>query len=223
MYSSNQEDKGFRSPQMNRGSAISVGPRRPSRPTVTSVNFTDWTLLFALMLVLFWGIDPFGIGLWRYSGTRHVPTAFMLIALFLGVVGRKIFRSEGLAGMGESVRLFGPLIAFSLFVIAGSLVARLALGEQHTFLSLGLFLLLGGPVTYWLIVTSSNPEAMARYISGAFLAFSAIALAMKLVPFSVVTYHAYEHIVIVCAAFPMLASKKFASIALGAILVAFAS
>jgi hypothetical protein len=125
--------------------------------------------------------------------------------------------------MGESVRLFGPLIAFSLFVIAGSLVARLALGEQQTFLSMGLFLLLGGPVTYWLIVTSSNPEAMVRYISGAFLAFSAVAIAMKSMQVGAVSYHAYEHIVIVCAAYPMLASKRFASLVLGVFLVALAS
>jgi hypothetical protein len=190
----------------------------PSLTTAT-IDFTDGCLVVAIGFALFWAIDPFSFQLWRHSVTRHIPTLIAIGAVILNVAGRLIFRSGSRNELAAAFRIYFGLTLFAIFVIAGSLYAKYVIGIENTFLSMGVFLIFGGPVTLWIIRTSSAPLALIRRISFVFIVISFLAVAANAAQYGTLVFHSAEHIVLASVAFPLIAGKRFSIRAGGAALV----
>lgn len=196
-----------------------VVPSRVADRRTATIDFTDGCLVVAIGFAVFWAVDPFTFRLWRFPITRHIPTLIVIGAVFLSVAGRLIFRPETRHELGAVFHAYLGLTLFAIFVIAGSLYGKFAHGIENTFLSMGVFLILGGPVNLWITRTSSAPLALIRSITAVFVVISLLAVAANAAQFGTVVFHSVEHVVLVSVAFPLLSSKSFIIRAGGAALV----
>lgn len=188
-----------------------------------ALDFTDGLVVFAIALQLFWAVDPFAIELWRRSLTRHLPTVLAIAATLLCVAGRLLFRPEQRPALGQVIRTYLGLILFAAFVIGGSLYARLAHAIDHSFLLMGVSVVLGGPVNLWLIRTSRAPGVLVRSITMAAVGISLLGVLMNTLHFGNMLYHGMEHVVLVAAALPLIAGRKPAVRVVGVLLCILAA
>ena len=188
-----------------------------------ALDFTDGLVVFAIALQLFWAVDPFAIELWRRSLTRHLPTVLAIAATLLCVAGRLLFRPDLRPALGQVIRTYLGLILFAAFVIGGSLYARFAFAIDHSFLLMGVSVALGGPVNLWLIRTSRAPSVLVRSITMAVVGVSLLGVLMNTLHFGNMLYHGMEHVVLVAAALPLIASRNLAVRVVGVLLCILAA
>ena len=184
----------------------------------SSMDFTDGLVVVAIALQLLWAVDPFAIELWRRSLTRHLPTILAIAATLLCVVGRFLFRPDLGPQLGAVVRTYRWLLLFAAFVIGGSLYARFVLAVEHSFLIMGVSVLLGGPVNLWLITTSRAPSVLVRRVTLAVVGVAFLGVLMNTIHFGSMLYHGMEHVVLVAAALPLIAGRKLALRVVGILL-----
>jgi len=173
-----------------------------------SMEFTDWMALVAITMAIFWAVDPFTIQLWRPAATRHIPTAMALISISLCITGRMLFQQNAEPQLRAVLVVYRELIFFASFVIVGSLYAKFALGIDNTFLSMGVFLILGGPVNLWIIRTSRAPTTLIRNISIVFVVIAISAVVENALQFGKLIFHSLEHVVLVPVALALFASRN---------------
>ncbi|HKQ25463.1 MAG TPA: O-antigen ligase family protein [Burkholderiales bacterium] len=201
------------------GSPIAASNRATVMRNSGTIDFTDGCLVVAIAIAMFWAVDPFGLHLWRPSATRHIPILTAVGAVFLGAAGRLLNRPEALQELVCAFRTYLALSVLAVFVIVGSLYARFALGNGNTFITIGVFLLLGGPINLWIVGTSNAPLAMVRSITVVFFGISFLGVAAAAVQPIGLVYHSMEHIVLASMAFPLLFGKKIWFRAIGVVLV----
>lgn len=207
---------------MTRMSSLVTQPAVAASPR-PSIDFTDGLVALAIALQLLWAVDPFAIELWRRSLTRHLPTILAVAATLLCVAGRLLFRPELRPALGPVVRTYRGLILFAAFVIGGSLYARFAVAIESSFLLMGVSVILGGPVNLWLIRTSRAPGVLVRTVTIAVVGVALLGVLMNSIHLGTMIYHGMEHVVLVAAALPLLAGRKLALRAVGAVLCILAA
>ncbi|EXI69006.1 MAG: Lipid A core - O-antigen ligase [Candidatus Accumulibacter adjunctus] len=195
----------------------------PAASRRMSIDFTDGLVVFAIALQVLWAVDPFAIELWRRSLTRHLPTVLAIAATLLCVAGRLLFRPDLRPALGQVIRTYLGLILFAAFVIGGSLYARFAFAIDHSFLLMGVSVALGGPVNLWLIRTSRAPSVLVRSITMAVVGVSLLGVLMNTLHFGNMLYHGMEHVVLVAAALPLIASRNLAVRVVGVLLCILAA
>lgn|GEM_PF-2382276 len=195
----------------------------PGRNTVQrgagTIDFSDGCLVAAVAIAIFWAIDPFGLQLWRSFSTRHIPLLVAIASVCLGAAGRFLYRPDALQELASAFRTYLALSLLAGFIIAGSLYARIALDNDNTFITIGVFILLGGPVNLWIISTSHAPLTMIRCITVVFVGISFLGVICAGIQPGGLVYHSSEHIVLVAVAFPLLLGRRIAFRAIGALLV----
>lgn len=193
--------------------------REASARGSTVIDFTDGCLVAAIGCAIFWAVDPFTLQLWRHPFLRHVPGLAAIGAIFLSVAGRLIFRPDAWPQLGAAFHTYLGLTLFALFAVAGSLYARFVLGIGSTYFSMGAYVILGGPVYFWILRTSSAPLAMIRSLTFVFVAISLLAVIINAARFDSRVFHSLEHVVLVAVAFPLLAGRNVITRAAGAAFV----
>lgn len=173
-----------------------------------TMDFSDACLVMAIALAMFWGVDPFGLQLWRSPSARHIPLVATVGAMVLGAAGRFLNRPDALQELAAAFRTYLALSFVGAFVVAGSLYARVFLNNENTFITIGLYLLICGPFNLWLIATSSAPVATIRSITAVLIGISLLAVAASVMRPGVMIFHSAEHAVLVPVAFPLLLAKR---------------
>jgi hypothetical protein len=201
------------------GSPFVLPARLASARDSTVIDFTDGCLVMAIGCAIFWAVDPFTLQLWRHPLLRHVPGLIAIGSVLLSIAGRLIFRPHAWPQLGASFRTYLGLTLFAIFAIAGSLYARFVPGIGSTYFSMGAYAILGGPVYFWILRTSSAPLAMIRSITFVFVTVSLLAVIMNAARFDTRVFHSLEHVVLVAAAFPLLAGRNVMTRAAGAAFV----
>jgi len=180
---------------------------KPVIPSGTArLVFTDWLYIAAVGVVLFWALNPFVLDLARHPVIRWFPLLLVVPAVALGWVGRRI-NAMTLSShrQHDLLMLMWPLLAFGAMALAGSLYARWWRQIGETFMNMGLFVLLGGWVTAWFILTTKASLNFLRSLSVVALLWAAVSLfsALLLFPKEEI-YHSLEHLVIPVLALPFL-------------------
>ncbi|MBL8327780.1 MAG: O-antigen ligase family protein [Rubrivivax sp.] len=194
-----------------------LGTQPAVPPTRASLPFTDTIVVALLGLVFLVALDPFAMLLLTKGIGRWGPFFLAMPILAMAIYGRLYKRQVLLQpAVKELWSLLGPAVVFASWVLAGSLWGRWVRDNDHTFLPMGLFALVGGPVTAALVLTSAQPERMLRAIAWTLYLLAAFTLGMTaIVKQDVAVFHSVEFLVFPVLAWPLLVSRHPVMLLLG--------
>jgi O-antigen ligase len=138
------------------------------------LNFTEVMVLVVLGWAYMFAVSAplFGFQL-QVSTIKHFPLMLLMPSLVLHFVGGRINRSPVPAGAVWGITW--PLVLMAIFVVVGSLVARLELKVPETFLTLGLYLLLL-PLFAATPNHSQHAASWAKWLSALWIVTALVAL-----------------------------------------------
>jgi hypothetical protein len=134
---------------------------------------TDYLMLFSVALALFFALRP-ELPVTE-NWLRHTPLAALFLPLLLTSVGGALFspaRPERPAWLWATL---WPLLLLAGTIVAGGLYARFQHGEQNSFLTVGLYMLIVLPVSALLLLrTASVNSILTIYFTSLTLLFVAV-------------------------------------------------
>lgn len=159
---------------------------------------TDYWFLFGMWLVVFWAIDPLGWKIDFIPIIKHFPVFVIAPAFVLAAFGRRLFPWENSSVYGKEMilNISFLVVAFSVFVTTGSLIARFLNNIENSFLTMGLFILMV-PLTAWFIRGSVNPDSLIKKLVLIYIFWALVSVVLQAVNFGErEVFHAREHLVI---------------------------
>lgn len=143
-----------------------------------SLTWSEHCYVFAIILAAFVTVNPLHLTL--PSAIKHLPLLITIPAFILTLVGRHLsMPPDSTFGISRVVSSAWPLAALALFVIVGSLYARLGEGLQTTFLSMGVYMTLLF-IAASMVIVSSSPVKLIKAFS-TILIWSAVVMGIILV------------------------------------------
>lgn len=115
-----------------------------SQARAPAMSASDYLFLGAVVAALLIVTDPFNADLERLPATRHLPLMLSLTALLLASVG-SLLRPPSVrraAGGWPVTKAAFPLALLAIWILCGSVYARLHDGIQDTFLNTGMYMML---------------------------------------------------------------------------------
>lgn len=186
-----------------------VDGRHAVPQSAPSLVLTDYLVLFSLVLIFMWALDPFAASLDLIRIIKHFPMIILAGALLFLGVGRKLFplRPNRIdLALGEFLIAIWPLLVFGVIVLAGSLYARFVAGITNTFLNMALALF-AMPLIAWAVAGSPNPLRLARIVLLLLAIFAAWAGVLQIANWADPGYfHSREFLVIPIAVYFAYAS-----------------
>jgi hypothetical protein len=130
----------------------------------TGLSWSECGFPLAAALAALVVVDPLEWKLAADPVIKHLAIMVLFPTLLLSLVGRKIDRPLHRMGIaGPILAATWPLLALALFVVAGSVYARLELGVQNTFLNIGLYMLVTAAAAAMVLQTESPGSLVRAY------------------------------------------------------------
>ncbi len=151
-----------------------VRTRSWPKQDAASLQWSEYLFVAAVVIAEFLVVDPMGWHVNRVTALKHLPLAVAVWAVLLTVAGRKLQVQQSRPGaLHRALQGAWPLAVLAVFVSLGSLYARLMLGDQATFLNIGVYMsmVVLGAVMF---IESSNPHALLRWYMGTLVAGATI-------------------------------------------------
>lgn len=169
------------------------------------LRMSDYWLLAAFVLALFFVTDPFGWRLEKQLLTKHMPLLLALLGVIFVVVGQALFPPE--PGRRTAVRggVLGagwPLLLLGLWILGGSWYTRNYNDIHNTFLGMGLYMLFALLVARIVMIAPSREHLVRGYLFAAIAASAFMVLRMATEIFEAkVSYHELEALTIPLAVY----------------------
>lgn len=180
---------------------------------------SDLVVVGLFSVVLFVALDPFAWRLLTRGLGRWGPFAVGIPLVALAVFGRLLGRLQLPADVRREARsLLWPTVAFGLLVLSGSLYGRWIESNDHTFMPMGLFTLVGAPVTAWLVLTSANPQRLLATLAWIFYGLALFAvLTTATIRSGIAVFHSVEFLVFPVLVLPFLCARGWTLRLLGVV------
>jgi hypothetical protein len=169
-----------------------------ARARASPMSASDYLFLGGVVTALFIVADPLNADLERLPATRHLPLMLSLTALLLASVG-SLLRPPGVrrAAAGWPVtKVVFPLVLLAVWILCGSVYARIHDGIQDTFLNTGMYMMLTLVMARGLLLSDARERLCALCVRA--IAVSAAYMIVWMVVEHVWTggkYHELEYMV----------------------------
>lgn len=141
--------------------ALASGARVSAVSAPKGLVGSEYCYLLAAVVAAVVIVDP----LWNLRSdpvTKHLALMISVPAVLLSLLGRKLSLTPAMTKpVAEPLRAAWPLFLLAVFVVGGSLYARLVEGIQNTFLNVGLYMLMSFSAAAMVLQTHA-PEALLR-------------------------------------------------------------
>ena len=189
-----------------------------------SLVMTDWLLLWVFLMAAFWALDPLQLNLDYRPRLKHLPALLLGPVLVLVVTGQFLGRGRG-GALRAALAACWPLTALSVWIIAGSLLARSMLTDDNTFLNAGVFMMFA-PLGVWIALSLHAFERwLALYLGGLCVVAIGTGMAQVIAYGSADVIHNHEYLVAPFIAYfllrrPLRASHVLLALAFAAFVIA---
>lgn len=182
-----------------------VPPFAPARVRAVPLLMSDYWVLCAFWLALFFVADPFGWRLEKQLLTKHLPLFLALAGLLVANVGRVLFPADRMAAPAARWRVLSaglPLFLLGSWVLVGSWYTRNYNGIHNTFLGMGLYMLFGLLIARLVLISAARERIVRGFLYGA-IAVSAFMVLRMATEFGArdVSYHELEALTIPLAVY----------------------
>ncbi|OGA65814.1 MAG: hypothetical protein A3G83_09995 [Betaproteobacteria bacterium RIFCSPLOWO2_12_FULL_68_20] len=178
-------------------------------PAHARLVWTEYAYLAALAVALLVVVDPLGAGLAADTVVKHLALLAAVPAVALTLLGRGAVHARAAARpIGAPLGVAWPLAALALFIVAGSLYARLGLDIRNTFLNVGLYVAMMFCAAA-MVLQSDDPGALARAYLRLLLAGALVMSALLVASYGKrQVYHEQIFLVIPMAALAFVAARR---------------
>lgn len=177
----------------------------PVRARAVPLLMSDYWVLCAFWLALFFVADPFGWRLEKQLLTKHLPLFLALAGLLVANVGRVLFPADRSAAPATRWRVLSaglPLFLLGSWVLVGSWYTRNYNGIHNTFLGMGLYMLFALLIARLVLISAARERLVRGFLFGA-IAVSAFMVLRMTTEFGArdVSYHELEALTIPLAVY----------------------
>lgn len=180
-------------------------PFAPARARAVPLLMSDYWVLAAFWLALFFVADPFGWRLEKQLLTKHLPLFLALAGLLVANVGRVLFPADRSAAPAARWRVLSaglPLFLLGSWVLIGSWYTRNYNGIHNTFLGMGLYMLFALLVARLVLISAARERIVRGFLYGAIAVSAFMVLRMVTeVGARDVSYHELEALTIPLAVY----------------------
>ena len=169
------------------------------------LSLSDYFLLGGFWLALFYVADPFFWRLDKIGITKHLPLFLCLGGIILANIGVWLFPPrEPVVGKPKYWQILNTALPFVLlgsWIIIGSWYTRKYVGNNNTFIVVGLYMLFTVLVARMTMLSPARDTLVRAYLLGATLAGAFMAIRMLPLGWPQVNYHELEAMIVPLAVY----------------------